>query len=270
MEKCGDDTSALKSLLATESAFCQRARQSIREAFLEYLAEGSLVLKPVPMPGRAFYSAAKDNPDKLEWYPALADLSGSQDLGFTTGPWTYTAAAGGAPLHGDFLTVWKRDAACRWRVEFDGGISHGAPAEAEPMISPDSGTRPAPDAPPHNLVAQDAAGEAVGDFQQTCQQDGFAAALRTYARTADFRFYTDGEMPMGLAGANQHVSAHAVLGKWQEDARGRSSDSSLLYTVGVLSGAHQQGGYAYAQIWQYAPKVANWGLRILLINPVHP
>jgi hypothetical protein len=22
------------------------------------------------------------------------------------------------------------------------------------------------------------------------------------------------------------------------------------------------------QIWQYAPKVANWGLRVLLINPL--
>jgi hypothetical protein len=270
MEDCGDDTSALKTLLATEYAFSQHARLSIREAFLEYLAEGSLVLEPMPVPGRAFYSAAQDDSGKLEWYPALADLSGSEDLGFTTGPWIYTAAAGGAPLHGDFLTIWKRDATCRWQVEFDGGISHVAPTEAEPEATPDRATHPALDAPLKTLVAEDAAGEAVRAFQEACRQDGVAAALRTYARTADFRFYTDGEMPMGLAAANRHLSAQAALGTWQQDAGGRSLDSSLAYSVGVLYGAGHRGSYAYVQIWQYGPRVANWGLRILLINPVAP
>jgi ketosteroid isomerase-like protein len=272
MEECGDGTSALKTLLATEYAFSQRARQSIREAFLDYLAEGSLVLEPLPVPGRAFYSAAKDNSDQLEWYPTLADLSGSGDLGFTTGPWIYTAAVGGAPLRGDFLTIWKRDAACRWRVEVDGGISHGIPSEAEPEATVDGAMRPALDTPPQSLIAEDAAGEAMRAFEKACRQDGLAAALRTYARTADFRFYTDGELPMGLGAADRHLSAPgahaAVLGTWREAAHGRSRDSSLAYAVGALYSANQRSSYAYVQIWQYGAKVANWGLRILLINPV--
>jgi hypothetical protein len=270
VEECSDVTSTLGTLLATELAFSRRARESIREAFLEYLAEGSLVLEPLPVPGRAFYSAAKENSDKLEWYPAVADLSGSGDLGFTAGPWIYTAA-GGAPLQGHFLTIWKRDAACRWQVEFDGGISHGVPADAEPMATVDPAARPAPYAPPQSLVSEDAAGVAVLDFQETCRQEGFAAALRTYARTADFHFYTNGEMPMGVAAADRHLAAHpvpAVLGAWQEVGRGRSLDSSLLYTVGVLGTSNPRNSYAYVQIWQYAARVANWGLRVLLINPV--
>ena len=269
MEKCADDTPALERLLATEHAFSRRALTSIREAFLEYLAEGSRVLEPVPVPGREFYAAAKENSDKLEWYPALAELSASQDLGITAGPWVYTPAAGGAPRHGHYLTVWKRDATCRWRVEFDGGISHGAPIQAEPRASADPPGRLAPHPPPQDLVAQDAAGESVRAFQETCSEDGFPAALRTYARTADFRFFTDGELPMDLAAANRRLSALAVVGTWREDARGRSSDSGLVYTVGVLKDPQQRSRYAYAAIWQYGPKVANWGLRILLINPVH-
>ena len=273
VDECSHVTSALGTLLAAELAFSRRARESIREAFLEYLAEGSLVLEPVPVPGRVFYSVAKDNSDKLEWYPTVADLSGSGDLGFTAGPWIYTAAAGGTRLQGDFLTIWKRDAACRWQVEFDGGISHGVPADAEPMATADSAVRPAPETPPQGLVAEDGAAEAVLDFQETCRQEGFAAALRTYARTADFHFYTEGEMPMGVAAANRHLAAHAapaVLGAWQEVGHGRSLDSSLLYTVGVLGGSNQRSRYAYVQIWQYGARVANWGLRVLLINPVAP
>ncbi len=270
MSECSDVTSALGPLLAAELAFSRRARGSIREAFLEYLAEGSLVLEPLPVPGRAFYSASQDNSDTLEWYPSLADLSGSGDLGFTAGPWIYTAAAGAAPLQGDFLTIWKRDAACNWKVEVDGGISHGVPADAEPMASADPAARPAPDAPPQGLASMDAAGEAVLDFQETCRLEGLAAGLRTYARTADFHFYTDGEMPMGLAAANRHLAAHAVTGAWQEAGHGRSRDSSLLYTVGVLGGSDQRSRYAYVQIWQYGARVANWGLRILLINLVPP
>jgi hypothetical protein len=270
MGNCATETAALRGLLETEYAFGQQARLSVRAAFLEYLAEDSLVLQPTPTPGRAFYAAAKDNSDKLEWYPAMADLAGSDDLGFTTGPWIYTVAASGMQIHGHFLTIWKRDATCRWRVEFDGGISHDAPTNAEPKLAPDQAQYTKRSAPPPKLIAEDASSRAISDFQDTSRQDGFAAGLRTYARTSDFRFYTDGEVPMGLAAANQYLTGHAILGAWKEDGRGRSTDSTLAYSVGVLSDANRQSRHAYVQIWQYDPKVANWGVRILLINPLVP
>jgi ketosteroid isomerase-like protein len=116
MGDCAADSAALKSLLTTEYAFSQQARTSVRAAFLEYLAADSLVLRPAPTPGRAFYAAAKDDSADLEWYPAMADLAGSADLGFTTGPWIYRSASGGQ-TNGHFLTLWRRDAACRWRVD---------------------------------------------------------------------------------------------------------------------------------------------------------
>ena len=92
----------------------------------------------------------------------------------------------------------------------------------------------------------------------------------TYARTADFRFFADGDPPVDLAAANRRLADHTLPGAWMEDARGRSSDSSLAYCVGVFGGVNRQSRCAYAQLWQYAPKVANWGLRLLLINPLAP
>jgi hypothetical protein len=239
--QCAADTAALKGLLETEYA----------------------------TPGRAFYAAAKENSGRLEWYPATADLAGSDDLGFTSGPWVYTTAASGIQIHGHFLTIWKRDAMCRWRAEFDGGVSHAAPANAEPRLEPDQTWSTTRSAPPPELIADDAVSRAISDFRDTSRQDGFAPGLRTYARTADFRFYTDGSAPMGLAAANRYLTGHAVPGGWKEGARGRSADSTLAYSVGELSDANR-GRHAYTEIWQYDPRVANWGLRILLINSLAP
>jgi hypothetical protein len=265
---CATGTAALRGLLESEYAFGQQARTSVRAAFLEYLAEDSLVLQPAPTPGRAFYAAAKDTVDQLEWYPSLADLAASDDLGFTAGPWIYTVAASGLHIHGHFLSIWKRDTSCRWRVEFDGGVSHAAPTHVEPKLAPDQAFYTKSSAPPPQLLTADAVGQTMGDFQVTAGQDGFPAGLRTYARTTDFRFYTDGEAPMGLAVAHRYLMGHAIPGAWKDKARGRSADSTLAYSVGELGGANQRSSYAYVQIWQYDPRVANWGLRILLISPL--
>ena len=50
----------------------------------------------------------------------------------------------------------------------------------------------------------------------------------------------------------------------------RSADSTLAYCGGVFTDANRRSGHAYAQIWQYEPRVANWGLRVLLINSLSP
>jgi hypothetical protein len=252
------------TMVQTEYAFGERAQASVRDAFLEYLAADSLVLDIAPTPGRAFYESAKPDSNKLEWYPAAAAADG--DLGFTTGPWIYTGADG-KHAYGHFVTVWKRDPQCRWRAEFDGGISHGAPTQPEPKLLrtalPPAMARP----PPQMLVAADAIGRTMGDFQRTAQQDGLGAGLRTYARDGDFRFYIEGTPPMSAGAASDLLKDGFLVGSWSENVRGRSADGSLAYSVGEFSDAKKGGRHSYAQIWQYDPKVANWGLRLFLQSP---
>ncbi len=269
LEDCATGTEALKGLLESEYAFSEQAHTSIRAAFLQYLAADSLVLQPAPTPGRAFYAAQTGNSNGLEWYPAMADLAGSADLGFTTGPWVYRGASG-TQSHGHFLTIWKRDPACQWRVEFDGGISHGATATPEPKLKPDQAVYTSRDAPAQRLIAENAAGQAVSAFENTVRDDDLSAGFRTYARTGDFQFFTDGAAPMGLAAAIRYSTAEVVLADWKQDADGRSSDSTFTYTVGVVRDAKQRTSYAYMQLWQYEPRVANYGLRLLLLSPLAP
>jgi ketosteroid isomerase-like protein len=267
--RCAPDKAAFRSMLESEYAFAQKARASVRDAFLEYLAEDSLVLQPGPKPGRAVYTAAKASTAQLQWYPAIADIAASGDLGFTTGPWVYTGASG-AKATGHFLTVWQRDAACRWSVLLDGGIENAEPAANEPKLVPDQIAYSAPELPPQRFISDDAPGNAISDFQAAASQAGFAGALRTYGRNGDFLFYTDQHFPMGIAAATVYLAAHEVTGTWKQAARGRAADSTLLYTVGEIVNTQGQNTHVYEQIWQYDPKVSNWGLRILMINPLPP
>ncbi|MEP6549489.1 MAG: hypothetical protein ABJD53_18675 [Gammaproteobacteria bacterium] len=217
------------------------------------------------VPGRAFTAAAGDNCGKIDWYPTVADLALSADLGFTAGPWVCTLAGDGRQIHGHFLAIWKRDAGCGWQLLSDRSVSHPPPENLEPrlVVDPEPPTRV--DLPP-KLLADEAASRAIADFQGAVREDGLAAGLRTYARTGDFRFYTDHEAPMGLADANVYFTHHSNLGVSREDSRVLSADGSLAYCAGKFTEMKQGSSHDYAQIWQYEPRVANWGLRILLIN----
>jgi ketosteroid isomerase-like protein len=261
---------ALRGMVEAEYAFAEKARTSVRGAFLDNLAEDSWVLQPRPERGRAVYTAAQESAAQLQWYPALAGIAGSGDLGFSTGPWVYTAT-NGTKLTGHFLTVWRRDAECRWSVVLDGGIENPAAANDAPKLAPEQVSYTASAPPPERFIAADAPSHAVSDFQAGAEKAGLSAALRTYARISDFRFYTDDRPPMdGVPAAIDYFAAHAVSGTWKEIARGKAADSTLLYAVGELADAHGQGTHSYVQIWQYDPRVANWGLRILLIVAIPP
>lgn len=259
---CTGDVADLEETVRAEYAFNQSAQRSVRDAFLQFLAPDSLVLEPGPTPGRAFYEAAKPSSAKLEWYPAIAAASGG--LGFTTGPWKYTGAED-QHAYGDFVSIWRREPDCTWRVVFDGGVSHDAPAQTVVKLLPD-GLSPANEPPSQKLIAQGAIEKAIHNFERTSQQDGLAAGLRTYARDGDFRFYADGSAPMNAGAATEHLKSRQV-GSWTENAQGRSADFALAYVVGEFTDAHQGAQHGFVQIWQYDPKVANWGLRIFLQNP---
>ena len=90
-----------------------------RGGYMEHCAADDGGLKSLleaDKPGRSFNAAARENCDKVEWYPAVADLAVSGDLGFTTGPWVCTLAGNGR-IQGHYLTLWKRDAGCDWPTD---------------------------------------------------------------------------------------------------------------------------------------------------------
>ena len=66
--------------------------------------------------------AVKNYPagSKLTWTPINAFGSKSGDLGVTTGDWTFTAP-GIKPIHGRYVTSWRKTADGRWKALTDMG-----------------------------------------------------------------------------------------------------------------------------------------------------
>jgi ketosteroid isomerase-like protein/quercetin dioxygenase-like cupin family protein len=53
----------------------------------------------------------------LQFSPAMADVSGSGDIGYTTG--TYETTTGGTTEKGKYVTVWKKQPGGEWKVKED-------------------------------------------------------------------------------------------------------------------------------------------------------
>lgn len=119
------------TIVELEGRFAASSRsKGARAAFLEFLAEDSVVLQPGPVWGRAAWEAQGEIDATLDWAPDLAQLSAAGDLGFSTGPWVLTPREEGAVAEGRYLTVWQKTAD-GWRVVFDGGF--GRRPEGEPQ-----------------------------------------------------------------------------------------------------------------------------------------
>ena len=120
------------SLVAAEQNFAADARRfGITPAFRSHAASDSVLLRPEPVAALDHLATQVDAPDlSLEWWPAMAGIASSGDLGFTTGP--YRVAQGKRVLDGQFLTIWSRGADRRWRWFLD----HGLPAQPEALSVP--------------------------------------------------------------------------------------------------------------------------------------
>ncbi|SRR6266545_1655502 len=119
---------ALQAMVDTERAFAEAAAQKgIRDSFLEYFAADSIAFNPAPIsatdrlrgrPARAFSEA------ELRWEPRTGDVAVSGELGWLTGPSTFTdhTVANARPQPGNYLSIWRRQADGQWRVFIDQGI----------------------------------------------------------------------------------------------------------------------------------------------------
>jgi ketosteroid isomerase-like protein len=108
-----------------EARFAAASREKgARTAFLEFLAEDSIVLQPGPVWGRAAWESADELAGTLDWAPDWAELAGDGMLGFATGAWLLTPTEG-ARVEGRYLTVWRQDTN-GWAVVFDGGFGRRA------------------------------------------------------------------------------------------------------------------------------------------------
>ena len=115
----------LSALVAAERGFAATSVESgMRTAFLDWLAEDSIVFRPQAVDGRSYFEASPEAPGALLWEPAFAEVSPAGDMGWTSGRYESRRSGpeGDTLQHGRYLTIWRRQADGAWKVALDTGV----------------------------------------------------------------------------------------------------------------------------------------------------
>lgn len=252
---------ALQSLVATERAFAAMARdRGSREAFLSVLAEDGMLFRPRPENGRAFHKATPDDGGLRVWEPVYADLSAAQDLGYTTGPWSFTAPGDVDPmLHGHYVSVWKRSGGS-WRLLLDIATPHPKLSKTPELAFAPDALRPQPVVPrPGTRSAQRSLLDAEDAFSSACGNKGVVEGYRAWA-DEDIRAYRQGVAPV-----KSRVELEALLGVaprfslWEVGGSGLAESGDMGWTYGLASTRKSQNldetpsTQAFLRIWRRKP-----------------
>jgi ketosteroid isomerase-like protein len=268
---------ALKDLVESEKAFSKTSEaKGIREAFLTYLADGSIVFRPRPVPGRQTYEQMpSDSLALLTWTPHYVEVAAAGDLGYTTGPYMLKANRSDAQpsAYGHYVSVWKRQADGSWKVLLDIGTSHPEPG---PNVEGVESRKPV-------AAAESAAVDAEKESHVLIDKDRALAGLaRRKGILEAYLFYADEEvrlyrqnslpvvgkdvLPVVLTGVPGELTCNPL-------GSGVSLSGDLGYTYGIsewkMSGA--QGVTAesssYLRIWRKTAE-GNWLVALDVAVPI--
>jgi ketosteroid isomerase-like protein len=216
-----------ESLAAAETAFAAHSvREDMRAAFLANFAEDGVFIRTTWTAANAWLRGEPVPPIVLDWRPVHVETAASGDFGLSTGPWKLTSKARpeAPPLHGQFVSIWKRDGSGRWKVAVDLGVSHPGPVFAGDALEI------------HVVRASGARGaggieSAERRFAHEAGSQGVRAAYRAHAAD-NLRFYREGVSP--------------ALGRGSALTSPAMSDERLVYTIERTEGA-SSGNFGYAR-----------------------
>ena len=191
----------MAALADAERAFAREtAKVGIRAGFLAWFARDAIGFRPAL--GNAWDQInarpAPPNPTAalLEWEPRVGDVAASGELGWLTGPSTFTAPDG-SKHYGNYLSIWARRPE-GWRVFIDVGADAPTPVAFAPgfvrmpaaagrYVAPASPGQAAPADPVLPLMQAEKAANTDAGF------------LRAFADEA--RYHRPGSLPLiGRAG----------------------------------------------------------------------
>lgn len=201
----------LEKLVDTERAFARAAAEkSTKEAFLEFLADDSIVFEPTAVNGIEVWKKRPPSVGLLSWEPVWADINADGDLGYTTGPWQFwPKGKDGEPVaFGEYVTIWKKQKDGNFKAILDIGISHGKPEGSTPKLK-----FPVTDAKQDNKAGltpgEDGTNKSLGD---------------------DVRIYRDGEFVLGGSDALARVNAEKRMAEEGEC----KSEGGMQYCFGRI------------------------------------
>lgn len=253
---------AVEGLVSAERSFAALAQdRGVREAFLSVLAEDGLLFRPRPENGRAHHRATPDDGGRLIWEPVYADLSAAQDLGFTTGPFSFTEPGDVDPrLHGHYVSVWRRTVG-GWRLLLDIGIPHPKLPRTPDLAF--AAEALAPRALLRRTGRQAAARsllEAEDGFSAICGNRGVQEGYRVWA-DRQVRAYRSGVAPLrGQPELEAFLAQAPRYALWEVMGHGVAESADLAWTHGLASSRRSPNldespqSQVFLRLWRRRPE----------------
>lgn len=264
-QTAGDSPSRFdaRALAGEEAKFAAHSMQhGMQPAFVEFMAPGSILLRPDPVDGLEFMKKRPNPPIELDWKSAFTILSASGELGLSTGPWKRKSKTdrAAAPYWGQFFSIWRKQPDGQWRVEFDHGISHtGHDGMQEALTAIDL-----PGTSGHANADGTPAPEA--DFIATAKREGALAAYQKYRATTS-RLLRDETVPMVNVPPPLGITNTESRYDWTPVKTVTAGAGDFSYILGKWKtggNAKPETGY-YLRVWIRNGK--DWKLAADLVTP---
>lgn len=273
----------LASLVAAERAFARTSvEKGIRESFLEFFADDAINFQPHPTKAREAIlsrpAPAVRPPVTLNWEPVWADVSAAGDLGYTTGPFTFTdnSPEKRPTRHGYYFSVWKKQGDGNWKVAIDVGIQVPAPAAQQPAFH---AVRQSHFKRSGKPLSRDEGRAALLDVERKllreAQARGYSTAFQDYL-TDESRLHRQQLLPMvGKDAIRSFLSQKAVSVAWEPTSADIAQSGDLGYVYGSYELRDNPGaavaiekGY-YVRVWKRGGD-GKWKVALDLTSPLPP
>jgi ketosteroid isomerase-like protein len=258
----------VRALVESEQAFSRAsAERGMRAAFLAYLADDGIIFRPAPLNGKKFWETNTGASGLLTWRPAYAHVSQSGDLGYTTGPYEFSAKTSqDAPAdYGNYVTIWRRQKSGAWKVAIDLGTSNPAPTEGAAVVDFPSVPKTAPS---NSKTAARELGQTERQFAAEAAERGAGPAYSSHL-AASPRILRPQMFPLVKPEeVRAFVSALPPSLTWSPSVVVVSRAGDLGYTYGTYEVRQGEKG-SYVRLWR---KESPQGWRIVLdiFNPTRP
>jgi len=118
---------SIDGLIQAERSFAAYSvAHSTKEAFLHYLDSNGIVFDQAKaVNGIQLWNAREIRPGILNWWAEYAEISSSNDFGYTTGPWTFQPTINDTVVaRGQYTTVWHINKNGEWKFLIDLGVGN--------------------------------------------------------------------------------------------------------------------------------------------------
>ncbi|MEO5895978.1 MAG: hypothetical protein ABIS06_09780 [Vicinamibacterales bacterium] len=260
---CAQDvvTPELRALADAERAFARTATEKgIRDAFLDFFADDAIALVPDAAPAKDRLRSRPSVPfseAELLWEPRMGDVAASGELGWLTGPSTFTnKKAGGPASYGNYLSVWRKGAEGAWNVFIDIGSDAPSPVPFPPGFTRIAfGARYA--GPANTTAATTTLLEADRALNAKLAV-GPSSAAYAAVMSPDVRLHRDGMVAItGRDPASDWLTKNSPSLKPMTTAAEAARSADLGYSYGTYQKGHSPAKGPYLRIWSRTMQ-GNW------------